>query len=223
MNAKTWATCCGLSLFAFVGAALFMVPSLAPLRIACTAVLIALGATGAFLGLRLALGRLYMGCPFCNRRSKAVGGDRNHIEFDCPSCGDVLVTIRAFRTATAANGTIADLDSERRRELLDRSAGADRALLKTKRFWKCFSAAWIPCLAAIAWRIGTTGQHAPALIGALVSAGLTLVITQSALTQCVSSNHGTWFRETEPVRYWISMTVLGLVYGFIIFAILKAN
>lgn len=226
MNAKTWGTCCGLSLFAFVGCALSILPApsfQAPIRLGCTVVLVIAGLTGAFFGLCFAFGRLYMGCPFCHRRSKMTGGDRNHLEFECASCGDVFVTIRAFRAATAAKGTIASLDSNRRRELLDCSAGAERALLKTKRFWQWFIIAWLPCLAAIAWRIGVDKKPGPAIIGALISAGFTIVLTQSVLAGRVSSNQGTWFRETEPVRYWISMIVLGLIYGLCIVAILQAD
>lgn len=41
---------------------------------------------------------------------------------------------------------------------------------------------------------------------------LTFVLTWELGTRCASSNHGTYFRDTEPRRYWMSVGVTALFW-----------
>ncbi|MBI1371025.1 MAG: hypothetical protein GC162_20515 [Planctomycetes bacterium] len=50
-------------------------------------VLLALGATGACMGVLMVFGRLKMRCPFCGQRGEAWGSKSEGIRMECPTCG----------------------------------------------------------------------------------------------------------------------------------------
>jgi hypothetical protein len=103
MNARTWATICGFVLPLFLVIFLLMVfhpnhPAIASLEKACVFIVVGLGLLGAVFGLRYTFGRLHFGCPFCNTRSRVTTIDKYDMYLECPSCGEICVTVRTLRT-----------------------------------------------------------------------------------------------------------------------------
>ena len=105
MNARVWQNLCGAFPLLMVGAALgiFMPNEFFAKLIAnvSTILIVSLGLLGGFFGLMLVLGRLYMGCPLCNKRSKVWGGTGKELYLECPSCSHVCTTMRFLRPSVA--------------------------------------------------------------------------------------------------------------------------
>ncbi len=60
------------------------------------------------------------------------------------------------------------------------------------------------------------GQWGAGLIGVAITAGWGYGIWQALVTGYVSSNHGAFFRAAQPVRYWLTLGVLTLVYALVL-------
>ena len=67
----------------------------------CILWIILIGVIGAWLGIRLARGKLTFACPFCDHQSQVAGGIKQDILIACPTCGPVRVTSRPFRASIA--------------------------------------------------------------------------------------------------------------------------
>jgi uncharacterized membrane protein YqaE (UPF0057 family) len=62
----------------------------------------------------------------------------------------------------------------------------------------------------------------PVVVGVFLSAGVTAVLVQSLLRRMVISNVGVFHRESEPLRFWVSIILLALGYSLVVVGILKA-
>jgi len=96
INVKTWLWTCRLSvLLAALVIAAKIYPEetwLAHVGTTALIVLTVICLSGAFMGLLLVLGRLYLGCPLCGMRSRAVGGRGSLLWMECPCCGTLRVS-----------------------------------------------------------------------------------------------------------------------------------
>lgn len=59
---------------------------------------IPVGLFGAFLGIRLALKRLYFICPLCGGKCRMVSGSKHQWLLDCPNCGTLSLKPSILRT-----------------------------------------------------------------------------------------------------------------------------
>lgn len=93
LNARTWYWLC-VSVCVMAPLALFGISDRYPfdwLSGMATLWVIAIGILGAFLGVALVLGKLHLGCPGCDTRSKVQGANRDGVYLDCPECGELLL------------------------------------------------------------------------------------------------------------------------------------
>ena len=103
MNARVWQNLCGAFPLLMVGAALgiFMPEEFLARLITnvCFFLILILGIWGVILAILLVRGRLFMGCPICNQRSKVIYGTGKELYLHCPHCSLVTVKARMFRSS----------------------------------------------------------------------------------------------------------------------------
>ena len=96
-------------------------------------------------------------------------------------------------------------------------------LYRSSRFWKWVLVAMLPAIAAIVVRASTNFSAVPIIGGTFVALGIAALLVHSFLRRGVISNFGVFLRDSDPIRYWLSIVVLLFFYVFAILGILKAN
>ena len=95
-------------------------------------------------------------------------------------------------------------------------------LFRSASFWRWLVVVWCPGLYACAYRAVVAFSFGPILLGAFITAALSVALLQSVLAGVVVSNRGVAARGTSPFRYWASLLLLVAGYGLVILAILQA-
>jgi hypothetical protein len=166
---------------------------------------------GAIQGVRMVCGRLYMGCPICDTRSKVLGGNHDGIYLDCPRCGDLRVNLgRLSKLRAVKPGSDED-------DLADVPAVSDpyAAFLAPVRHPVSFAAIYLPVLLSV---IGAAVIHEFSFFYLLIPGfwcyGVGGLILEGIYKGHVSDNQGTAVRSKSPVRFWGKMAIWSLFYVF---------
>jgi hypothetical protein len=205
---------CSVVLFVLLAAHLVF-PAYVPLSVAVVAMalFITLGVIGGVMGCFMAMGKLWLRCPFCGASGLAWAGKGIGLQMDCPNCGEIYAGGR-FGLTLFRSGLPAESDEDETPDTrtLEEMAPWERpASLSLLPHGREYFRHW----RTLRWYLLMLALAAPAAIwlGLKVHPIATVIVFGSAaligmipFVQLASgrssSNHGTYFRKTEPIRFW---------------------
>ena len=169
-----------------------------------------LGLCGAYLGIMLARGKLYLGCPTCDAKSFVSAGHRGVMTLDCPHCGEIRLKLGSLSKLQA---TTAKEEREERNYCKPISKSPFHAPLQ---FRIPFLIVFSPVVASI---IAASVIHQFSFFYLVIPgfwcyfvAGFTL---EAIYAGYISSRHGNITRKKSPIRFW---GMIGLWSAFYLFA-----
>ncbi len=164
---------------------------------------------GAYQGIMLACGRLYLGCPICDAKSCVAGGDRDGMYLDCPDCGELRLKAGSlFGLKAIKSGSDED-------ELADYHPNSRSPLLAPWRHFIPFVIIFLPVIASI---VVASLIHEFTFFYLLIPGVWCFAvggfILDGIFGGSMSDNHGTALRSKSPFRFWRKIGIWSLFYVF---------
>jgi len=174
-------------------------------------------ALGVVMAVLLVIGRLKMGCPQCDRASKASFGGDNTLCLECPECGELFVSfgrMGPLKILGADSADEAEDDPGEWEENQKDATGFKRLMMTPRRHPVACTLIYAPVVASV---VAASIIHEFSIIYVIVPGfwcyAIGAMLVEAIQRGRIADDQGSAVRSKQPIRFWLKASIW--IFGYL--------